>query len=219
MKGIYIVGAGGFAREVFYSIQKDNDLKFNVLGFIENDDEVDNSILYCFRNKDINIPVYNEREFNYDNKNVIIAVGNPRLRENIYYHIIKNFKNIEFPNVISSNAILLSNDTIKIGKGCIICAGCVLTCNIVLKDFINLNLCSTLGHDVFLDNFTTTATNVSISGKVNCGQRVYFGNNSAVKENIEICHDVIIGMGGMVVKDIKESGTYVGAGVTFRRIK
>jgi len=36
------------------------------------------------------------------------------------------------------------------------------------------------------------------------------GTNSSVKEKTNICSDVIIGMNGVVVKDITAPGTYVG---------
>jgi acetyltransferase-like isoleucine patch superfamily enzyme len=39
---------------------------------------------------------------------------------------------------------------------------------------------------------------------------VYFGTNSSVRQGITICQDVVIGMGGVVVKNITESGIYVG---------
>lgn len=36
------------------------------------------------------------------------------------------------------------------------------------------------------------------------------GIGSIVKNNVTIWEDVIVGAGGVVVKDINESGTYVG---------
>ena len=49
-----------------------------------------------------------------------------------------------------------------------------------------------------------------VSGNVTLGNKVYLGTNSSIKEKITICDDVIIGLNTGVVKDIKDSGTYVG---------
>jgi serine acetyltransferase len=39
------------------------------------------------------------------------------------------------------------------------------------------------------------------------------GTNSSVREKIKISNDVIVGMNAAVVKNIEESGTYVGVPV------
>jgi UDP-3-O-[3-hydroxymyristoyl] glucosamine N-acyltransferase len=60
-------------------------------------------------------------------------------------------------------------------------------------------------------------SNTTISGDVVLGQRNYFGNNSSIREKLTITDDVIVGMNACVVKDINESGTYVG--VPVKKIK
>jgi sugar O-acyltransferase (sialic acid O-acetyltransferase NeuD family) len=206
MKEVYLMGFGGFAREVYWHIVKEDNFKFKVMGFI---DKIP-TIVSNHKNFYDGIPVINENSFDFTGKSIIIAVGDPSLREKMFFYIINRFDDVDFPNMISSYATISSPKTIKYGKGCIVCPGCVLTCDITLKDFVILNLNTTIGHDVILENFSTTATNVSISGNVFVGKNTYFGNNSSVKEKIDICDDVIIGMGAAVVKPITERGVYVG---------
>lgn len=204
MMELYIFGFGGFAREVLTICR---DLNYEVKGFVDNVKNCgasDNIINYYE-----GIPVYNEVFFDCFKKNIVIAVGNLNVREKIY-HKLKSCPGVFYPNIISPKSNILNSNSITMGEGIIICPGCILTCDIHLGDFVNLNLNSTIGHNSYLDSFTTTATNVSISGDTIIGKRVYFGNNSCVKENIIINNDVIIGMGGVVVKDIKDSGIYVG---------
>jgi UDP-3-O-[3-hydroxymyristoyl] glucosamine N-acyltransferase len=50
-----------------------------------------------------------------------------------------------------------------------------------------------------------------VSGNCTIGNRVYLGTNSSIREKIEICDDVTIGLNSGVVKNIKESGVYVGS--------
>jgi serine acetyltransferase len=46
---------------------------------------------------------------------------------------------------------------------------------------------------------------------------VYLGSNSSVREKTKITDDIIVGLNSGVVKNITESGTYVG--VPAKRIK
>ena len=50
-----------------------------------------------------------------------------------------------------------------------------------------------------------------LSGDVIIKDQVYIGTNSSVREKISICDNVTIGLNSGVVKNINESGTYVGS--------
>ena len=56
-----------------------------------------------------------------------------------------------------------------------------------------------------------------VSGNVTIGEYFYMGNNSSIREKIIIGDNIKIGMNAAVVKDITESGTYVG--VPIKKIK
>lgn len=207
---IYIVGFGGFAREVYSHCKELEDNKeLCIKGFITTNID----------KKEYNgIPIYDEADFDYAGKNVVIGVGNPILREKIWQKIFYTFgRNVYFPNIISPRAILLNKKSINMGIGNVICAGTILTCDIKIKNFVQLNLNTTIGHDCYLGNFMTTAPGVNISGCVKAEKGTYFGTNSSVLENIHIVDDVIIGAGAVVVRDIMEKGTYVG--IPAKRIK
>jgi len=56
-----------------------------------------------------------------------------------------------------------------------------------------------------------------VSGNCKIGNNNYIGNNSAIKEKVETENDVFLGMNSCAVKNITESGIYVGC--PCRRIK
>lgn len=123
--------------------------------------------------------------------------------------LVENFPpETNFITIIHPTAII--SDWVKIGKGSIITAGTILTCNINIGNHAQINLQTTIGHDCSIGNYFTTAPNVNISGDCKFGECVYFGTNSAIRQGIRICDNVIIGMGGIVVKDINEEGVYIG---------
>lgn len=188
-----IIGCGGFGREVYHHIKNDIptiDIKFYA------DDE--------YASGDQVLPL---STLNYDTSYVLIAIGDPSSRKNMAERLSSYCK---FATFIHSSVIILDPESIIIGDGSIICANTILTTNITLGEHTHLNLNTTIGHDTTLGDFVTTAPAVNISGNCVVGDCVYFGTNSSIKQKINICPYAVIGMNAAVVKNITDSGTYVG---------
>jgi len=183
-----LIGAGGFAREIRGEVrlQYGNVLKMYV------DDQ------YWVEG------LYRISEFDPKTQSALIAVGNPADKKKL---LAKLPENTEFWNYISPRAYV---NNLRMGKGNFICAGTIITVNVTIGNHVHLNLHTTVGHDAVLGDFVTTAPNVNISGNVTIKDGVYLGTASCVKEKLTICEDVVLGMNASVVKDITESGTYVG---------
>ena len=94
--------------------------------------------------------------------------------------------------------------------GVIIASGVIITCNVSIGKHAQLNLNSTIGHDCIIDDYFTASPSVSISGSCIIKEQVYLGTGSLLREGIFITNNSIIGMGAVVVKKIKEKGTYIG---------
>ena len=58
---------------------------------------------------------------------------------------------------------------------------------------------------------------MNVSGNCTILNQVYFGTSAIIKQGLKICDNTIVGMGGVVVNDIEQSGTYVGNPI--RKIK
>jgi sugar O-acyltransferase (sialic acid O-acetyltransferase NeuD family) len=117
--------------------------------------------------------------------------------------------NTKYFSFIHPSAQVLDKD-LEIGEGSIVCAGCILTTNIKIGKHAHLNLHTTIGHDCRIGDYFTTAPGVKVSGNCNLGDCVYLGTNSSIREKINICNNVTIGLGSGIVKHILEPGTYVG---------
>jgi sugar O-acyltransferase (sialic acid O-acetyltransferase NeuD family) len=185
-----LIGAGGFANEV-----KAQMGDFNMICFI--DDEY-----YKPNDKNI-LPL---SQFNPNDYEVLIAVGDPTDRKDIVNKLPKKTKYFTF---IHPSVQILGND-VTIGDGSIICAGSIITTNCVIGNHTHLNLQTTIGHDCRIGDFFTTAPGAKVSGNCTIGNCVYIGTNVSIKQKIEICDNVIIGLNAGVVKNILISGTYVG---------
>lgn len=196
MLKICIFGAGGFAKEVFWLA---NQCGQEVDAFIDL-----HAGGYCCGKK-----IESEDYFDPSKHLAVVAVGNPKLRKKIVDQIRVRYGDSVFKTLVSPSANIM-DPSVVVGYGSVICANCILTCDIKLGPWSQLNLATTIGHDVETGEFFTTAPGVHVSGKVIAGDRVYFGTNASTVEDIRIGDDVTIGAAACVSKDILESGTYVG---------
>jgi sugar O-acyltransferase (sialic acid O-acetyltransferase NeuD family) len=202
MKKICIVGTGGFAKETFCNLidvfsMKQKSIENNVC-FMEKDD-------YYSVNSLLGIPIIKQSEFDPILYEVVVAIGDTKLRKKV----VDNLPNSTIYTSIVHPSVIIS-EWVNIGKGAIICANVILTCDIKIGEHSQLNLSTTVGHDCTIGDFFTTAPAVNISGNCNIGNLVYIGTNTSIREQIIISNEVIIGMGSVVVKNINKSGIFVG---------
>ena len=188
-----IIGAGGFGKEIYWSLNPVE--RINTVFFVDDEywDNTDNKILPLSL-------------FESDKYEVVIAIADSYHRERIVNNLPKTTK---FFTHIHPSAQIHGED-VEIGDGSIVCAGSIITTNVKIGKHAHINLITTIGHDCVIGDYFTTAPGVQISGNEIIGDRVYFGTRSCVKQKLKICNDVVIGMNAGVVKDIVEPGTYVG---------
>ena len=105
---------------------------------------------------------------------------------------------------------MLGKDNVLVGKGCVICANTIITCDIQIKDFVTLNLSCTVGHDTILNEFSSFMPSVNISGEVVIQRCVYIGTGAKIINQLEIGENTIIGAGAVVSKSLPANCTAVG---------
>lgn len=200
-----ILGSGGFAREVATIIHAINAKTptYNLIGYIDN--RIAKGIL-------INgLPVIgSDDEINKTSIpiSIVTAFGEPDLKEKVYNKYTNPL--ISFPSIIHPSVILGDTPSIKLGKGCIICANCILTTNIEIKDFVTLNLSCTVGHDVTIGDFSSFMPSCNISGEVYIDKKVYCGTGAKIINQINVGENAIIGAGAVITRDIPANCTAVG---------
>jgi len=194
---IAIFGTGGFAREVA-CILHDLDRADDIAAFHEPDDVFEARTL-------LDVPVQPQSHFDPARASAVIGIGNPGTRQKVVDELPLSTR---FATLVHPTAVM--SRWVDVGEGSVICAGVILTCQIILGRHCHLNLNATVGHDCTFGDYCTVAPGANISGNVAFGHRVDVGTQAALRQNIEVCDDVVIGMGAAVVRDITESGTYVG---------
>ena len=115
---------------------------------------------------------------------------------------------IPFAIIVHSSCWVSKTATIE--PGCVIYPGCVLEPNVVIKHNAILNISCSIAHDSVIGSHSFLSPRVSIAGFVKTSDCCILGINSIIIDNINICDNVQLGGGTVVISDIYNKGLYVG---------
>lgn len=201
-KSVVIIGASGHGKVIADIIIKAGN---KVIGFL--DDGVEKGTLVA----GIEVLGKTEDYNNFADCEFIIAIGNQTVREKI-----ANALPVKWHTAIHPTAVISALE-VEIGEGTVVMANAVINpCAKIGKHCI-INTASIIEHDNVLGDYVHISPNVTLAGTVKVGKSTHIGVGACVKNNTSIVADCVVGAGATVVKDITESGVYVGTPA--RRIK
>jgi len=207
MKSIYILGASGFAKEVFGILKSLN--QYEVVAFVDKEKQ-DPIILFNHE-----IPVISEEDFltkeDPSSALLVMGIGDPK----IINRLSEKFKHFDFPNIIHPAAVLEPTE-IKLGRGNIIAAGVIFTVNCEVEDFNIFNLSVTIGHDCHLGKCNVINPAVNISGHVIIGDSNLIGVGTVILQNKCIGNNSIIGASSLITKDVADNTVVMGVPAKIR---
>ncbi len=205
LKDIAIFGVGGFGREVLALIKDINKVSptYNIVGFF--DDGYEKGIMV---NGYPNLGKTEDLNKWETSISLAISIGSPVIKKKILDKITNPL--VDYPTLIHPTAWIGDEEFVEIGKGCIICAGNMITTNIKMGDFVILNLECTVGHDTIIKDYAAFMPSVNISGEVTIGEGVYVGTGAKIINQLEIGEYTIVGAGAVVSKTLPAHCTAVG---------
>ncbi|NMA64614.1 MAG: acetyltransferase, partial [Clostridiaceae bacterium] len=103
------------------------------------------------------------------------------------------------------------------GSGTVVMAGVVINSSTRIGKGCIINTGATIDHDNVIEDYVHISPGVNTAGTVRVGCGTWLGIGSVVSNNITVTNNCRVGAGAVVVKDITETGTYVG--VPARRIR
>jgi sugar O-acyltransferase (sialic acid O-acetyltransferase NeuD family) len=199
---VVILGAGGLAREtlwVFKDIIKENGNNMAIMGFIDENP--------ANRGKNLcGVPVLGDFHWFESVRakseiKAICAVGSPQVKKSFAEKAARTglgFLTLVHPSVQSS-------EFIEIGTGTVITAGCILTTQIKIGNHVYLNLDTTVGHDVIIEDFVNVAPGCHISGNVVLKEGADLGTGAVILQGITVGSWSVIGAGAVVTEDIPDN--------------
>ncbi len=201
-KRVIIIGAGGHSKVVADIVRASGDI---VVGYL--DDSFDGEREFygskIIGTVDSYLPYVQDCYF-------VIAIGNNSVRDKISHKL-----NCKWYTGIHPSAVI--SDSASIDEGTVIMPNAVVNADAKIGKHVIINTGSIVEHDCEIGDFSHIAPKSVVCGVTKLGKKVWLGAGSTVMHVINICDNVMVGAGGVVVKDICEAGTYVG--VPAKKIK
>lgn len=206
--GLLIYGAGGFAREVAW-LARDcaaaGTTPMPVAFVVDTGYPVDAA--------EVDLPVLDLSTAlaRHPDATMVVAVGSGAAREAMVERAREagaRFETLVHPRVERSSRLSL-------GEGTLVCAGNLLTVDIVVGRHVHVNLGCTVGHDVHIEDFATLAPGVHVSGRVRIARGVYIGTGAVILEGsrespLVIGPGAVVGAGACVTRSVDPGVTVVG---------
>ena len=199
MKNLIIIGAGGFAREVYWHAQMASgfDSEWTIKGFLDGDVKL-SAEEYAKLPGDVTmLGDVNSYEILPDDV-FTCAVGTPDVRKKLIEKILS--RGGEFINIISEYAHIFP--AAKIGRGVIIGLDNGISDHAELGDFAIMNNVSYLGHDVTVGKYTCIMSHVDVGGGAQIGDEVFIGSHATLLPNAKIGNGAYVGTGSVVLKKV-----------------
>lgn len=202
MRQLYIVGAGGFGRELHSWVLQhpDHGRLWRFACFL--DDDAD-----ALRDHGRFAEVRPLRGHQPAADGVYLCgIGLPSAKKKLIPPLLAagaDFLTLVHPSV-------MVGDRIRFGRGVVICPAAVLSCDITLGDFVTINLRTTVGHDVALGDWTSVSSQCDLTGHVKVGEGVFVGSKASIIPGRKIGAGSLIGAGAVVVRDVPPNVTVAG---------
>lgn len=205
MKNLIIIGAGGFAREIFWHAHKAHGfgVDWRIKGFLDGDIKLaaaDYELLPAKVLGDVD-----SYEICADDV-FTCAVGTPKARRHLAEKILS--RGGEFINIISELAQIIP--TAQIGRGVIISPFVGVSDRARLGDFVALNAQTIIGHDAQVGNFSCVMPHVAVSGNVKIGAEVFIGSGAIILPKAKVGDGATVGAGSVVLKKVRAGTTVFG---------
>lgn len=199
---LHIFGAGGSGREVAW-LAEECGIARERLTFV-----VDSPRYLREPVNDIPVRLLSDLD---GTASYVAAVGDPPGRE----HCVAAATNAGWSPATLVHPRSERSPLVRIGAGSIVCAGSVLTTNVILGEHVHVNIGCTVSHDVVLDDFVTLSPGVHIAGYVHVGRGAFLGIGAVIingdpRNPLLIGERAVIAAGACVTKTVEPHSMVAG---------
>lgn len=194
MKDLYIVGAGGFGREVYgwlHAMGVSGDWQFS--GFLDDNHEALKGFDY---DKGVVAPV---GDFAVNpSQRFVCGIGDVSTKIKLCQPLLD--QGAQFIRVVHPTATVGRN--VRLGRGVVVCPGVVLTCDIEVGDMVMINCCSSVGHDAIIGDWCTISAHCDLTGHTKLGRGVFMGSGARVIPGKSVGENAVVGAGSVVIRSV-----------------
>ena len=146
-----------------------------------------------------------------DDKFVLIAIANSRIREKIADKLLKD--DISLWTIKGTTTLIM--DAVSIAAGAALSPFVTIAANVTIGKCFHANLYSYVEHDCVIGDYVTFAPRVSCNGNIHIHDHAYIGTGAVIKQGtpdkpLVIGRGAIVGMGAVVTKDVPAGAIVVG---------
>ena len=197
-----ILGCGGHARSIA-DVILNNDINANFLFF---DDNAKAEEYICEQRHPV-LKLANNTEYLKKAEKIFLGIGDNIARKEIAESLSCDLK-CKISCLIDKNAHV--GFMSEIGKGTFVASFAHIGPETKIGDGSIINTNAIVEHECCVGDYCHISVNSTICGRCHIGNNVFLGAGAVIKDYISICDNVTIGSGSVVIKDISESGIYVG---------
>lgn len=202
---IYILGAGGHAREIAHLLRacRDAGAAWDIRGHIAPE--------FPRHTEPSLFPYLGSDEWLLAQPGpfaVAIAIGSPMIVRRLSDRL-KVRSDIEFPTLIHPT-VRYEPELMRIGAGAVLCAGCILTVNVAVGAWSQLNIGCTVSHDTVIGECCIVSPGAHLLGEVTLEDEVFVGAGATIKQGVRIGRGAVIGAQSFVNKNVEPGVTVVG---------
>lgn len=206
MKKAYIIGAGGWGREVLVQMRDDPDCgkAWEIAGFLDTRPHMLDGIncgAQIVGNPLTHIP--------QDDEVFVCAIGLPHGREQYAGPLLNkgaHFIHIRTPY----NTDGYISVRVHLGTGCFWAARVQISPDVHIGDFANIHSATILSHDVRIGNYAQIGAMVFIGGGAQIGDHAIIYPHATITPGIKVGEGATVGAGAVVIKDVPPGVTVFG---------
>ncbi|ENG5658918.1 acetyltransferase [Flavobacterium psychrophilum] len=189
---IILYGASGHCKVIIDILQCNNQA---IEGLIDDNPKFDT--IFGFK-------VLNSNSFDFSsNKNVILSIGNNKIRKKLAVILSVNFVTAIHPKAIISRDV-------NLGVGTVVMAGVIINPDATIGNHCIINTGAVVEHDCEISDYVHVSPNASLAGNVFVGEGSQVGIGASVIQGIKIGKWVTIGAGAVIIKDVPDFAVVVG---------
>jgi sugar O-acyltransferase (sialic acid O-acetyltransferase NeuD family) len=204
---LFIVGAGGFGREVFsilWALNGSGSVP-TIAGFIDDDPSAaDLKNLEALGSRivgSIHDLIGRTEPFG-----AVLAVGSAVDREMIAGLLAHSPRHL--PRMVHPQATIGCD--VHLSEGVVIAPGSRLSTNIHAGRHVQIDQNAAIGHDCDIGDFSRLNPQACVSGAVTIGRRVMIGANAIVLQGLKVGDDAKVGAGAVVTHSVDPDTTVMG---------
>ncbi|WP_152657623.1 acetyltransferase [Oceanobacillus sp. CFH 90083] len=204
MEKLFVIGSGGFCKQVIEITEEINKVKkeYELIGIIDDNKARlgENVLGYSVVGTTEYLKEISEKEVIYG----VIAIADANIREKI----VNELKLVKWANLIHPKATI--SKYFNLGVGNVVCGGVVINPDSSLGNHCHINIGTTFGHDVRLEDYVTIMPGCHISGNVYLKNKAIVGTGATIIQGITVETGAELGAGAVIVKNTEEKVLYVG---------